>query len=79
MKIRLLKKLRREIRRNLYVFKNESLFTLNHAYLKTWLKGVEYRTEEYWGTINMKVMINLYIELECLALKGYIDASKRNT
>lgn len=72
MKVRLLKKLRKEIRRNLYVFKNTSEFTINHAQLTTHLKDIRYDSEEYWGTVTNEVLYKLFIELEHLALRGYI-------
>lgn len=79
MKVRLLKKLRKEIKRNLYICKNDSKFTLNHIQLITYLKDRRYHTEEYWGTITTKVIDDLYFELEHLALRGFIHESKRNT
>ena len=47
MKARLLKKLRKEIKRNLKIRKNDSEFTLNWVYLITYLKGKEYHTEDH--------------------------------
>lgn len=79
MKVKLLKKLRKEIKRNLYICKNDSKFTLNHLHLITYLKDRRYRTEKYWGTITTKVIDDLYLELEHLALRGFIHESKRNT
>lgn len=72
MKAKLLKKLRREIKLNLYVFRNDSKFTLNHAQLTTYLKDIRYDSEEYWGTITMEIISKLFIELEHKALEGYI-------
>lgn len=47
MKVRLLKKLRKEIKRNLKIRKNDSEFTLNWVYLITYLKDKEYHTEDH--------------------------------
>lgn len=72
MKVRLLKKLRKEIKRNLKIRKNDSEFTLNWVYLITYLKGKEYHTEDHWGTVTNEVLYKLFLELEYLALSGYI-------
>nr|DAU11076.1 MAG TPA: hypothetical protein [Caudoviricetes sp.] len=72
MKVRLLKKLRKEIKRNLKIRKNDSEFTLNWVYLITYLKDKEYHTEDHWGTVTNEVLYKLFLELEHLALSGYI-------
>lgn len=72
MKAKLLKKLRREIKLNLIIYKNDSKFTLNHVQLTTYLKDIRYDSEEYWGTITMEIIPKLFIELEHKALEGYI-------
>lgn len=58
MKVRLLKKLRKEIKRNLKIHKNDSEFTLNWVYLITYLKDKEYHTEDHWVQLLMKYFIN---------------------
>lgn len=68
MKVRLLKKLRKEIKKNLKIRKNDSEFTLNWVYLITYLKDKEY----HWGTVTNEVLYKLFLELEHLALSGYI-------
>lgn len=51
---------------------NDSEFTLNWVYLITYLKDKEYHTEDHWGTVTNEVLYKLFLELEHLALSGYI-------
>ncbi len=72
MKAKLLKKLRREIKLNLYIARNDSQFTLNYLRLTTELNGKEYKSSERYGKITNELISKLFIELEHLALSGYI-------
>lgn len=76
MKVRLLKKLRKEIHKNLSVHRNSSKFTMNWAYLSITFKGIYYRTGRRYRTYNNDIFIALQKELEHIVLKDYINIKK---
>lgn len=54
MKTKLLKKLRRKIRCNLSIVRNNSNFSINWTYLSVMFRGELYRTDRAWGVYNDK-------------------------
>lgn len=78
MKVKLLKKLRRKIRHNMFIVENKSKFTINWMYLSIRFKGRLYKTERRFGKCNGKVFKVLHKELEHIVLKDYVIRNKEN-
>lgn len=72
MKVKLLKKLRKKIRSNLLIRRNNSKITINWVYLSVTFKGMLYKTEVRHGAYNDAVFNALLKELEHIVLENYI-------
>ena len=79
MKVKLLKKLRRELKDKLQIHRNNSEFTLNWIYLSITLKGRIYKTERRYGNCNDSVYKVLLKRLERIVLRDYIAKRKCRT
>ena len=66
MKTKLLKELRRKIRCNLSIVRNNSNLSINWTYLSIMFRGELYRTDRAWGVYNDNVFKVLREELERL-------------
>lgn len=78
MKTKLLKKLRKKIRHNLFIVENKSEFTINWMYLSIRFKGCLYKTERRFGECGGKIFIVLHKELEHIVLKDYVIKKRIN-
>ena len=78
MKKKLLKKIRRKIRCNLSIVRNNSNFSINWTYLSIMFRGELYRTDRAWGVYNDNVFKVLHKELEHIVLKDYVIKKRIN-
>ncbi len=78
MRVKLLKRLRRKIRHNMFIVENRSKFTINWMYLSIRFQGRLYKTERSFGECGGKVFIVLHKELEHIVLKDYVIRNKED-
>lgn len=73
MKVRLLKKLRKEIYSKLVIYRNPSKFIIPWTYLSVTFNGYLYKTDREYGYYNNRVFKFLLKELEHIVLRDYIN------
>lgn len=78
MRVKLLKKLRKKIRCNLSIVRNNSKFSINWTYLSVMINWELYRTDRAWGVYNENIFKVILRELEHIVLKDYVIKKRIN-